>query len=414
MPDFDLQYHTDASGHGAYRLLELPPDLLQLIESSVDNNSLEFTIKGAPEDDAVLCTADRTYALRAVVLSNSVLVVTPPSSSPSLPSSSSNLGSGSGSGSKSASSDAHAVVIRESLGEILELQPTVPRLQRLRGLLRGMEWGEGADEDDEGEDMKMNGGKGGNGERRWYSYEQARAELQASERELACALRERHILIIDGNLRPLTPHYLLTLLEQLLTVLVASAQRHDGAGASVPVLVRALAAEHGVRRAVSVQVMGWFGALVGAGGEGQEEGGEEERWVVDVPRVVTQVGLGVLRGYKDEAIPEDAFLGKWRAAVGDTFAEHVSLSLLLGNYLASTSPFTAARQLSYFPRAELPTDPGARFADLFLTRARWRAEDITPFLVDIVVDAKSRDKLLLKYARAQTDKEGTWYTARAR
>lgn len=62
----------------------------------------------------------------------------------------------------------------------------------------------------------------------------------------------------------------------------------------------------------------------------------------------------------------------------------------------------------------MPPDPAARFADLFLTRARWKAEEIAPFLADIVVDHKERDKLLLKYARAITDSEGVWYTTRAR
>ena len=70
--------------------------------------------------------------------------------------------------------------------------------------------------------------------------------------------------------------------------------------------------------------------------------------------------------------------------------------------------------LTYFPRNALPTDPTARFAELFLTRARWRATDISPFLEDIAVDAKERDKLLMKYARATSDAEGVWYTARAR
>jgi len=55
-----------------------------------------------------------------------------------------------------------------------------------------------------------------------------------------------------------------------------------------------------------------------------------------------------------------------------------------------------------------------RFADLFLTRGRWKAEDIKPYLSDIAVDTKDLDKLLLKYARALTDKDGSWYTARAR
>jgi sister chromatid cohesion protein DCC1 len=70
--------------------------------------------------------------------------------------------------------------------------------------------------------------------------------------------------------------------------------------------------------------------------------------------------------------------------------------------------------LSYFPCSELPIDPAMRFADLFLTRARWKAEDIAPYLSDIAVDKKDLDKLILKYARALTDKDGLWYTARAR
>ena len=54
------------------------------------------------------------------------------------------------------------------------------------------------------------------------------------------------------------------------------------------------------------------------------------------------------------------------------------------------------------------------FTDLFLMRERRKAEHIKPHLSDIAVDSKDLDKLLLKYARALTDKDGSWYTARAR
>lgn len=71
-------------------------------------------------------------------------------------------------------------------------------------------------------------------------------------------------------------------------------------------------------------------------------------------------------------------------------------------------------QLKYFPASALPIEPAARFSDLFLTRDRWKADDLTPFLADIAVDSKERDKLLLKHARALTDAEGVWYTARVK
>ena len=126
---------------------------------------------------------------------------------------------------------------------------------------------------------------------------------------------------------------------------------------------------------------------------------------------------------------------KWNTAVGDTFISNTSLKLLTvsissplsvseafynrqrkwGNYLCAPSSFSSSNSLiSYFPCAELTTHPAMRFTDLFLTRERWKAEDIKPYLSDIAVDTKVLDKLLLKYARALTDKDGSWYTARAR
>jgi len=51
---------------------------------------------------------------------------------------------------------------------------------------------------------------------------------------------------------------------------------------------------------------------------------------------------------------------------------------------------------------------------LFLTRELWKAEHIKSYLSEIAVDAKDLDKLLLKYSKALTDKDGPWYTARVR
>ena len=80
-------------------------------------------IKGQPNEDAVLCTETKTYALRSVVLSNSMLVVTPPTDS--------------------MNASERDVVIRDQIHDVLELVPTLPRLQKLGGLLRGREYDEG-------------------------------------------------------------------------------------------------------------------------------------------------------------------------------------------------------------------------------------------------------------------------------
>jgi sister chromatid cohesion protein DCC1 len=82
-------------------------------------------IKGHPTEDAVLCTTSKTYAMRSVVLSNSVLVVKP-----------------------QVEEESGDLIIEDSLNEVLELVPIVPKVHVLRALLRGREY-DGEDIDGE-------------------------------------------------------------------------------------------------------------------------------------------------------------------------------------------------------------------------------------------------------------------------
>jgi hypothetical protein len=85
-----------------------------------------LSIRGQHAADAVLCTSDRTYALRSVALSNSLLIVTPEDAFGNL-------------------------VVRDQLKEILELVPSAPKLYRLSELTRGMEYGDA--QEGEGEEI---------------------------------------------------------------------------------------------------------------------------------------------------------------------------------------------------------------------------------------------------------------------
>ncbi|KAN0090893.1 Sister chromatid cohesion protein Dcc1 [Tylopilus felleus] len=347
---------------GAFRLIELPPELCQLIDSTVETKTSQpiLSIKGHPTEDAVVCTANKTYNVRSVVLSNTVLVLTPSRTDPN-----------------------GTVHVRDQLHEVLELVPSVPKLHKLPVLLQGMEYDEG-DEDRRATLPR-------------YSYEQARKEIQASESELRVGLRERRILVLDGYLRPIASAYLNTILELLLNYLISLNLAHDAA--PVEDLVSSLADEHEIPRDVSDQVMSWFGQVEG------------DTWQMDVNAVVAGIGLGIIRHYKHEPIRETEFMTKWKNAVGDAFEPVVSLQLLSGNYLRNTSDVSGAT-LSYLAASTLPTDPAARFAELFLTRPRWKSDEVVPFLSDIAVNSKERDRLLLKYARTVTTPKGTWYTAR--
>ncbi|KAG1862584.1 sister chromatid cohesion protein Dcc1 [Suillus subalutaceus] len=361
MNELDLRLSAaTAQDTGSFRLMELPPELYQIIESTTEKTA-SLCIKGHPTEDAVLCTSEKTYAVRSVVLSNTVLVVTPSRSDPD-----------------------GTVHIRDQLHEILELVPVVPKLHKLSILLRDMEYDEG-DEDRQATMPK-------------YSYEQARREIQASEAEFVRGLKERRILVLEGQLRPIAPAHLSTILELLLNYLISLSLSH--LAAAIEELVSALADEHEIPRAVSNQVISWFGDV------------KEGLWKMDADAVIRGLGVGILRHHRHNPISENEFLKKWKNVVGDTFEPSVKLSLLLGDYLRNLSSDGGEATLTYFPSSALPVDPAARFVELFLTRQRWKHEEIEHFLRDIAVNSKERDKLLLKHARALTDTEGVWYTAR--
>ncbi|KAI9068334.1 hypothetical protein FKP32DRAFT_156883 [Trametes sanguinea] len=387
--EFDLRFSSASRTEaGSFKLLELPPDLCKLIEASVDGPAPpSFTIKGAPDEDAVLCTADKTYTVRSIVLSNSVCVVTRDPADEVV----------------DGDDEWKDVAIRDQLSEVIELIPSVPRLHKLNALLRGREYDEGHEDEDDDMSEDENGVPR---KRPRLTYEAARAMIQASDGELDKGLRDRRVLILKGELRPIAPSHLTTILELILTNLVSNSLSHSSAPVST--LVSSLEDEHDIRRDVARQVMAWFGSISKQAGT--------EVWEMDADAVVREVGLGILRAHRDDPVVEKGFLDQWRKAVGDAFEERVSLTLLSGNYLTSSDTLSdpPISLITYFPSSTLPVEPGARFAELFLTRPRWKADEIVPFLSDIAVDSKERDKLLLKHARAITDSEGIWYTARAK
>ncbi|CAK5275615.1 unnamed protein product [Mycena citricolor] len=379
----DLVFSRSFREIGAFKLLELPPELCQLVESAVEARSpLHLTIRGNSTEDAVLCTEESTYAIRSVVLSNTILVV-------------------------SADSDnAETVVIQDEVNEILELAPTVPKTHRLSSLLKGCEYDD--IHDSEEEPAPTNPAS-------VMTYASARASIQASDAELTRALRAQRILTIRNELRPIALSYLSSILETMLNLIIA--QNMTPAAIPAEEVSATLADENEISRAVSSQVMGWFGEV-------RDDG----MWTMDVEGVVKEIGLGVLRQHRVEPVVSSTLVERWKNAVGDTFSDTVSLKLLLvgvpsrptapqsdahhqGNYLAVAGSFDdGTEQLKYFPSSELPVDGASRFVDLFLTRPRWKAEEIGPFLSDIAVSSKDRDKLLLKHTRATTDSTGVWYT----
>lgn len=135
-----------ASGAGGFqggqdlRLLEISNDLAKEIEQDMKRNGdgkgagkFLLTIKGKPSDDAVICTRDRTFQIRSISVSNSLLLFQQrkrPTEDVDNESSSE----------EAAADQQPNIELQSTVREIMELLPMVPRLDRVQTLLSGTAW----------------------------------------------------------------------------------------------------------------------------------------------------------------------------------------------------------------------------------------------------------------------------------
>ncbi|WOO76835.1 putative sister chromatid cohesion protein DCC1 [Vanrija pseudolonga] len=359
----------------SYQLLELPPEILAQVEGG---SVVPLTIKGRPADDSVLCTPDKTYTLRSVTISNSLVILRAP--------------------------EERTLAIRDICHEVLECVPAAGRVERVGVVLRESAWrGLGAEEAANGSRKRKRDAAG-----KRYTRAQLESIVQASDAELATALREQNVVEVDGHMLLLPPAHLAPLLSILLGIATAHGVLSDepvGVSMRAEAAVDALA-EHDVAEGLSQAVLRLFGAV------------DDAHWTCDVSAAVRELGRGLLVGLGDTKRPEDEFVAEWKTAAGEAFESAVDIQLLAGDYLLFDPPPSAfaapGKLVSYFPRSALPADAATRFADLFLTRTAWRPDDMIPFLRGLFPagDTKARDKIVAKFVRAVKGRDGTWWHPR--
>ncbi|KAK4685625.1 sister chromatid cohesion protein DCC1, partial [Tremellales sp. Uapishka_1] len=380
-----------------YQLLELPPEILKQVESST--SAFPLTIKGRPSDDAVLCTNESTFLLRTVSISNSLLILRPPE----------------------VEKQRAELEIRDTCHEVLECVPISGNLERIRMVLKGSAWeGMGGGKRKRGEDEE---GK----KRRRYTKAQLESIILASDKEIEQGLRERNVIECEGRLLLLPSISLQPLLSLILALLTIHSITSLPPIISAPInpIIDALEEDHEISEELTRGVMSLYGEIIG------------QEWNCRINDIVREVGKGLVESLRGQARSSDMFIDDWKTEVGPDYSDLVDLKLLKvsisfiarprhrvktkGEYLLDPAPpshFTSSSPiLTPFPSSTLPLHPPTRFADLFLTRPRWRPEDMSPFLKGLTRDGdqKGRDKLVVKFVRVVKEKDGGiwWYPRRS-
>ena len=113
--------------------------------------------------------------------------------------------------------------------------------------------------------------------------------IQASDREFAEGLQERRILVLNGELRPITLTYLSSVLEMILNTMVALSLPPEAT--PVADITDTLEGDHEISRIVTSQIMVWFGSITGSSPG-------EKIWCADIESIVRQLGLGLLSDHR--------------------------------------------------------------------------------------------------------------------
>ncbi|PSC68596.1 sister chromatid cohesion DCC1 [Micractinium conductrix] len=449
------------------KLLEVDEDLLQ--ELLADG----LCLKGAPGEEAVLCSTSKTFAVKCVETTNMVLLVedaaaaggaaghTPlrardgnavPQPTP--------VGQLTGLATqieKNAAAAAVAPVLASALVSAhMELVVAAPRLHQMDALLAARQYGAEGQEGgggDKGDAMQTDdgGGDGAGSFAGGYTEAELLEQVQCSTAELRAALLDRRALNLDGRWCTVDQAYQGLLLELALLTAV----EHGWPLSALPGEALAAALQpHGYDPRVSLHCLASFGTRLGGGGGGdaiddgppssQQQGGAASAradaapmdadgaaaaggaaaaaggggggvYCLDEAAVCLHFARSLLAAQPDWILEE--FETAWQLAVPEGMLP--TLEMLHGEALlhgggVGPSGVVAPLRIKHFPLAALPADAASRFAALFAERQRWEWEDLSPYVQSLRGPGQTAEALLLKYARIsqQRPTDPVTYSAR--
>ncbi|WFD05893.1 Ctf8p and Ctf18p associating protein [Malassezia vespertilionis] len=343
----------------SYKLMEIPPELESILSAGTDSPLLTFN--GRLVDEAVLSTTNKTYAVRQVHQSNSLLLCAVEQS-----------GDG-----------GMYLRLHQNVADTIELVPTPPRLGRIVALLHDSEYA--------GEEAEMDAAFA-----RLYTPNEVRSVIQASEEELAQGLRDEHVLVLD-------------VLNQL-DILACDAEHVPYA----PVLE---ALQMSARAEVAEKMLcDWFCAA-------PRPTGVPTHVALATADIARFIGVYLLSTEKRMALLD--FLARWKEALGPLADEAqlplltgnylfypppASFTTVNAHQAGHTEPMpetlASGIAIQYFPREHLPLAPAQCLQELFMLRTQWVREEITPFIAHLLSAAPGSKKnagldgLLLKHGRS--------------
>eukprot|EP00043_Microstomoeca_roanoka_P020467 m.249961 g.249961 ORF g.249961 m.249961 type:complete len:368 (+) comp17171_c0_seq2:143-1246(+) len=343
--------------------------LMQVDEHVLDaiQTGKHICFNASGNEHAVLCTDNRTYAVKFADVSNAHYLL-PPATSTGDP--------------LAFPPDQHRQV-NTNIATYLELRHVDPKVTHIDALLKQCLY-TGPDE----EQSKASTPK--------FTTESLLDHVQASRQEILSRLQAIYAVEIDGYWRLLDQRYKFEIMDLILKTAAAEEWpldkipekecAHSLSDCDIPAfIIRAVLKEYGIPSSVD------------------EDDQHATHWALDEAAVCRFRACEFLQ--LGSSWDYESFMDTWSAALPESMT--AKPEYLKGLALVSRkSEVDDRRIVQFFPAWTLPTDAKSRFDLLFKAQPVWTADEIEPYLRDIVSKLQTKEMLLLKYARPFEGRDG--------
>ncbi|CAN6637478.1 sister chromatid cohesion protein Dcc1p [Trichomonascus vanleenenianus] len=344
-----VELSTAIDKSNSYKLLELSPDLLKAVEAG---EKLALRAPSVASPNIVICTSDKTFKLRKLNQTNTLLLVRP------------------------SSADQDGDVDMDGRG-------TVEAFGYVGNYLEPVEFNGFVDfssvpvygDDEEDNTNKILDTK-----------ESLKRRSPICDAEFERHWRDTACVEINYTVYTLHDSVIHTVLSALLTVGMAQL-RLDDAYNSLQELDEPKEVLEAVLRKFS---------------------SGEESYDLDIDAVVRWMGHYILKQVAPgRDYPLERFMEAWRDAVVVNTNVEFTLEALKGHYVQPTD--TTVRFLA---RNKLSQDPRLRFKQLFAVKSTWELSEMVPFIDDLRDKKVKLESFVMKYARKRTVGSSTLISAR--
>ncbi|KAK9387058.1 sister chromatid cohesion protein Dcc1 [Lipomyces mesembrius] len=359
-----IPLHIDATTAPRYRLIQLEPGMLELLESPKEAAHLRLKSAG-PDAPAFLCGYSRTFQLRQISQSNTLLL----------------LSSASSSSSSSETTDtvpdevtSNPLYATKLSGGYLECIPSTVQIDlSFVPYYHGAELKEAAGSDPDLTLSKLD----------------VTARVPVSEFEFQSAWIAAMGVEIDGYVYRLSHDLVLRIVPILMAAIQADGM--DFGTLWLSEVFEAVRKDEDEPAAVIEAILMRFSTS------------RSEPYCLDTAQLTRWLGIEMLSEHAFREIKLEDFMEKWELSLPPVLDLTCDLSMLIGLYVQPTP-----KTIKYLPSSRLPVDPASRFERLFASKSSWLLEEILPFLNDIEKDKVKINALLMKFAKKKVVKGKTY------